>query len=305
VAEYDTPFGRHPVRCEYPRSLRETAKVRSFMVGDAQVTAIEDGTFFMASDALSGHLDPGTDECDEQGRARLPVHAFLVRDGDRNVLVDAGMGSDPERTLDEIAVQLNFPRERMSLVGNASLLEGLRACEVEASDINAVVVSHLHVDHIGWLTDPDGGPSFANATMLIPRADYENFVVGMSLQLPVSMRESLRALADAGRVELFDGEILISRALTAIPAPGHTPGHTVFAVAAHGERAMILGDAMYCSAQITSLDVGAMHDIDPVLARRTREMIARDAEAHETRVIGCHFVGGRTARLVDGRVVLA
>jgi glyoxylase-like metal-dependent hydrolase (beta-lactamase superfamily II) len=70
-------------------------------------------------------------------------------------------------------------------------------------------------------------------------------------------------MAQSGRAQLFDGETEVSREVTAIPAPGHTPGHTMYAVVDGGERAIIIGDAMYCPAQLGELDVGARHDADP------------------------------------------
>jgi glyoxylase-like metal-dependent hydrolase (beta-lactamase superfamily II) len=125
--------------------------------------------------------------------------------------------------------------------------------------------------------------------------------VGEQPSFPGVTRDALRDLVLGGRFEAMDGEKAVTPAITAIPAPGHTPGHTVFAISNGGQRAMVLGDSMYCPAQLTELDVGAMHDVDPELARRTREMIARDVEAHATLTIGCHFAGGRAARMVDGR----
>jgi glyoxylase-like metal-dependent hydrolase (beta-lactamase superfamily II) len=145
---------------------------------------------------------------------------------------------------------------------------------------------------------------FPNAQVLLPRADYEYFVAGQRPQVPRSACEALRAIADSGRAELLDGETVVSREVTAIPAPGHTPGHTLFAVADGGERAMLIGDSMYCPVQLSQLDAGGSHDSDPVLARQTREMIAHEAAMPRTRAVGAHFAGGQTARLVHGRVVL-
>jgi glyoxylase-like metal-dependent hydrolase (beta-lactamase superfamily II) len=86
----------------------------------------------------------------------------------------------------------------------------------------------------------------------------------------------------------------------ALPPPGHTPGHLAFAIRDHGERLLVLGDAMYCPAQLTDADLTAMHDVDPVLARRTRALIRRELDGHATSAVGCHFPGLRSARVVRG-----
>jgi glyoxylase-like metal-dependent hydrolase (beta-lactamase superfamily II) len=106
-------------------------------------------------------------------------------------------------------------------------------------------------------------------------------------------------------VTLVDDEHLIAPSITAIPAPGHTPGHLVFAVHSRGDRALILGDAMYCPQQLTDMDLTAMHDVDKDLARRTRTLIQRDVERHGSQAIGCHFPGLVAARIVGGQATPA
>jgi glyoxylase-like metal-dependent hydrolase (beta-lactamase superfamily II) len=277
--------------------------MKTFTVGSTTVAVIEDGSFFMAPDFLTGPVEPGTGERDEHGRACLPVLSFFVT-GSSTVLVDAGLGPDPEGALRSIATPLGIDQQRMGLAGNAGLGPALAGCGVGYDAIDVVCISHLHADHMGWLVDVDGSPVFGNAEVLLPRGDYEYFVVGQLPQVPRAACDALRAMVESGRAELFDGEMAVSREVTAVPAPGHTPGHTIFAVTGDGERAMIAGDAMYCPAQLNELDVGGRHDIDPALARRTREMIAREAAEHRTRTVGGHFAGGCTARLIDGCVVI-
>jgi glyoxylase-like metal-dependent hydrolase (beta-lactamase superfamily II) len=278
--------------------------MNGFTVGGAGVEVFEDGSFFMSSDFLTGAADPGTDERDAKGRARLPVQAFVVR-GSATVLVDAGLGPDPEGSLRAIAAQVGIDRGDIGLVGRAGLRQGLDLSGIHPDAVDVVVVSHLHADHTGWLVNADGSTLFRNAQILVPRADFEHFVEGGRTAMAPTTVDGLRSMVTSGRAELFEGEVSVSREITALPAPGHTPGHTVFAIVDGGERAMILGDALYCPMQLTHVEIGAMHDVDPALARRTRELIARDSEAHGTRTVGCHFAGGRAARLAGGRVELS
>lgn len=276
----------------------------SFTVGSLTVAVLHDGEFLMAPTFLDGPIDPGTDQIDDAGRARLPINAFLVSDGGRNILIDAGIGPDPDATLDALSARFGIARASMSLSGSAGLARDLREWGVGVDDIDTVVVSHLHLDHVGWLTDIHGTPCFPRASMMLPRNDFDHFIRNGHSTLPTAKVESLRNLEASGRVELIDDGHAISRSVTAIAAPGHTPGHTVFAIADGKDRALVLGDSMYCPAQLSEVEVGALHDMDPMLARRTREMIARDAEAHGSQAIGCHFAGGRTARVENGRAVV-
>jgi glyoxylase-like metal-dependent hydrolase (beta-lactamase superfamily II) len=107
--------------------------------------------------------------------------------------------------------------------------------------------------------------------------------------------DALRALAESGRIRLFDAGMNVSPEVTAMPGPGHTPGHTLYAVDSGSERLLVIGDAMYCPAQLSALGVGGRHDADPAQARRTRELITHQARADQARVVGSHFAGGRPA----------
>src|SRR5262249_35284185 len=136
---------------------------------------------------------------------------------------------------------------------------------------------------------------------------YEHFVAGEpadGFRMARHKKEAFASLFDAGRVELVDDVTEIVPGVVAMPTPGHTPGHLAFAIRDRDERLLILGDSMYCPAQLTAMDRTAMHDVDPVLARRSRELLAREMESHETRTeaVGCHFPGLRAARVLGGEV---
>jgi len=261
----------------------------AFRVGDRRVLGVADGVFTMSDDFMSV---PGYQHRfdDATGRANLPVGSFVV-EGEQTVLVDAGIG----------------PFAIEGLVGG-NLLDELAAVGVRPADVDVVAVSHLHLDHDGWIATRDAGVTFPNATVHIGRGDYERFVIGDpgdEFRVARHKKEALVALFDAGRVELVDDVTEIVPGVVAMPTPGHTPGHLAFAIRDRAERLLILGDSMYCPAQLTDMDLTAMHDVDPVLARRSRELLARELESHETRTeaIGCHFPGLRAARILRGEAV--
>src|SRR5829696_9267318 len=138
-------------------------------VGSIQLSAISDGTFvarpgYFGDDATAeGHGDL----FDRRGQAWLPIGCFLVRAGDRCVLVDAGMGPTVVAAGDEDAV--------CRLVGG-QLPAGLRALGVGKDDITDVVCTHLHADHIGWLFDLESRPHFPRATIWFGSGDWQYFI---------------------------------------------------------------------------------------------------------------------------------
>jgi glyoxylase-like metal-dependent hydrolase (beta-lactamase superfamily II) len=260
----------------------------SFRVGDRTVLGVSDGSFTMTEGFMNV---PGFQHQfdDENGMAALPIASFVVP-GDQTVLIDAGVG----------------PVQSGTLSGGA-LPSELDAIGVRPDDIDIVAISHLHLDHDGWLANEDAEPVFANATVYLGRGDYEWFVlageqVPQRFRMASHLKAALVALSDAGRVVLVDDSTEIAPGIVALATPGHTPGHLMFSVRDGGEQLLVLGDAMYCPAQLTDADLTAMHDVDPIVARRSRELIQRELEAHGSSAVGCHFPGLQSARVLAGRV---
>ena len=262
---------------------------RDFRVGDRHVLGLADGIFTLTDGFMNV---PGFQRQfeDEDGNAELPVGSFLVP-GDTTLLIDAGVGP--------------FSIEGLS---GGALLDELGVLGVQPVDIDVIAISHLHLDHDGWLATRDAGITFPNALVHLGRRDYEHFVVGDAspdFRMARHKKAAFAELFDAGRLVLVDDATEIVRGVVALPTPGHTPGHLAFAIRDHDERLLILGDAMYCPAQLTDADLTAMHDTDPVLARRSRELIQRELEMHGTQAVGCHFPGLEAARVVSGTVTRA
>ena len=257
-------------------------------VGDRQILALSDGVMVMPPDFMGTpeHPSAAHDALQNQdGRVSLPIGCFVIP-GETTVLVDAGYGPN-----DYLA--------RGSLVGGG-LLDALGADGIRPTDIDVIALSHLHLDHVGWVGDRDGVPVFPNAQILVGRADWDYFMVGSDavLPLPDNVRAALLTLAQAGRVTLLDGDTAVASGVTRLDAAGHTPGHSVFVVSDGGERALLLGDALYCPEQLTETDWAVITDVDPALARRTRKSLAEDLRLNGGKAVGCHFPGLRVGRIL-------
>jgi len=225
---------------------------------------------------------------DQDGRAPLPVGCFLVPGG-TTVLIDAGYGPADHQG-------------RGTLVGGG-LLAALAESGFGPADIDVVALSHLHLDHVGWLADSAGRPVFGRAQVLVGRADWEHFVERGDAALPLAdhIRAGLLAISQAGRLTLLDGDQPVAPGITRLDAAGHTPGHSVFVVSDGRDRALLLGDALYCPAQLTETDWAALTDVDPGLARATRRRLAADLEAGGGLAVGCHFPGLEATRVLRAR----
>jgi len=251
-------------------------------VGDLELVALNDGLCKLPPEFYVG-LDFASHQemLDDDGRVHIPIGCFLLRTGGTTVLVDAGLGD----------VDVGWAR-------GGDLPAALRATGSTPEDVDIVVCSHLHIDHIGWLV-ADGRPFFPNATVRYGHADWAQFV-----DAPVGdsrTKEIMETLKSAGRLEPLDGDdIPIAPGLTARHTPGHTLGHYGLVVSSGTDRALILGDAVECPLQLEEPDFYAMSDVDPDLAARTREALWRELEGSEALVTGAHFPGLQFGRILKG-----
>ena len=244
---------------------------------------MSDGTATMPAGFWVGFdFEAHPDVLASDGRIHMPIGCFLVRTGDTVVLLDAGMG----------------PHD--SEWGRGGALPGeLQAAGVSPGDVDLVVCTHLHLDHAGWLA-VDGVPFFPNATVRYGAGDWSRFVD----QAPAGdhIRNGMEALRDADRLDPIEGDMVaLAPGLTARYTPGHTEGHYSLVVSSGEERLFLLGDAVECPLQIAEDDFSAFSDVDPGLARRTRELMWTELEGTPALVGAAHFPGLEFGRVLRGR----
>jgi glyoxylase-like metal-dependent hydrolase (beta-lactamase superfamily II) len=217
-----------------------------------------------------------TGQLDDHGVLHLPLGGFLVRTGERVVLVDAGVG-----TIDN------------GKYAGGKFLQSLAGHGIVPADVTDVVFTHLHFDHVGWATSK-GEVVFPNATYRVHAADWAHFV-----ESPDALPGAVRKLSPLeSRLETFDRDQILAPGLSARHTPGHTPGSTVFVVADGDRRALLLGDVVHSVVELHERDWEAVFDVDPVAARAVRNAIADEVADSTDLVVGAHFPGLRFGRVV-------
>ena len=252
-------------------------------IGEIDLLPLNDGVCKMSQDFYVG-LDFATHQelLAEDGRVHIPIGCFLVRTGGTTMLIDAGMGDVDE-----------------GWARGGELPGALRAAGVGPEDIDLVVCSHLHIDHIGWLV-VDDAPFFPNATVRYGAGDWQEFVADREAHH--RSRRIMEVLDAHGRLNPLDGDMVpIAPGVTGRHTPGHTPGHYGLVVASGEDRAVILGDAVECPLQLEETDFHALSDVDPALAARTREALWRELEGTSALVTAAHFPGLEFGRVLPGR----
>jgi glyoxylase-like metal-dependent hydrolase (beta-lactamase superfamily II) len=250
-------------------------------IGELDVTAISDG-FFKAPPAYFGQEDWGrhADLAGPDGTIEFPIGCFLVRTGDLTVLIDAGIGP--------------FTTEQF---GGGALPGALAEAGCKPEDVDLIIATHLHFDHIGWAVQ-NGERYFPNATIRFGEQDLDQFV---RTEKPDRFSAPyVEVLEKAGCVETITSDGEVAPGISTLHAPGHTLGHRVVVLSSGDERALLLGDAVSCPVQLEETDWGAMSDIDPALAKRTREALFDELEGSGDITVGAHFPGLEFGRVLRG-----
>jgi glyoxylase-like metal-dependent hydrolase (beta-lactamase superfamily II) len=254
-------------------------------VGALEIQPVHDGWARMPASRLlrftGGRSDPWLPHQDfiaADGGIELSLGGFLVRTGDRVVLIDAGVGRIDNDTYH-----------------GGRFLESLAALGLGPDEVTDVVFTHLHFDHVGWATQK-GTVVFPRATFRCHEADWDHFVAGPDPEAGAVRK--LSPLAD--RLEPFGDDTTLAPGISVRHAPGHTPGSTVVVVADGTARALLLGDVVHCPVELMENDWEAVFDVDPALASRTREALAKELEGSDVPVAAAHFPGLRFGRLLSG-----
>ena len=209
----------------------------------------------------------------------LSIHALLVEAPGLRLVVDTCIGND---------------RPRQILGGRplaTPFLEQLAEVGWPRESVDAVVCTHLHVDHVGWntmLEDDRWVPTFPNARYLIGRRELEHWR-GEDGEQAVILSDSVQPILDAGLAELVEMDHQISPEIRLTPTTGHTPGHVSVLIESEGERAVITGDMTHHPCQLAHPEWSPPFDSDPKASAATRARMFAEWADQPILVIGTHF----------------
>ena len=185
------------------------------------------------------------------------------------------------------------------------LLDDMSSKGVSPDDVDIVVFSHLHPDHVGWNLTADRAPTFSKARYLVPQADWDAFSTPNAAAQNPHIGAQVLPLKDLNVLDLFSGETAITDELTTYPTPGHTPGHASIIVSSAGEKAIVTGDLAHHPAQVERTEWCPGLDGDPAQAVASRRNVFDQLEADGLLAAVCHFPDpgfGRIVRLEGKRV---
>ncbi len=279
---------------DHPLPAVQTPGVYHRRLGDAVVTAVNDG-MFEGMTALLTNIAAAEAEALLTGTfrplpPRLTVNAFLLTMGGRRILIDGGCGATMGPTVGAMAANL-------------------AAMGVPPETVGTILLTHAHPDHANGLIDGAGAAVFPNAELLVSAKEaafWQDDAIMASVPEDSKppfrgARAALGAFADRTRL-IEAGEVLPG--ITAVPAYGHTPGHTAYQIASAGETLLVWGDVVHLpGVQFARPGAGVMFDADGAAAIATRARLMDMAATDRLLIAGMHLdfpVFGHVVRQGDG-----
>ncbi|MBY0399263.1 MBL fold metallo-hydrolase [Myxococcota bacterium] len=264
----------------------------SWKIGDVTVTRIVESELVFPHDPKGGFLSQASPKAlrempwlrphfvTDEGHLKISIHALLVEAPRLTLVVDTCIGNDKPR----------------GLTGGAGLQTSFltdfekTGCRREA--VNAVVCTHLHVDHVGWNTMWQHGrwvPTFPNARYLIGRQEYAHWKADRSSETLAILTDSIQPIFDHRLAELVDMNHRLSPEIRLVPTPGHTPGHVSVSIESRGQQALITGDFLHHPCQFGHPEWSPSFDVDPVASASTRRATIEKVADRSVLVVGTHF----------------
>ena len=285
-----SPLGLREANAAAPAAAAQAPGFYRYKVGAIECTSINDGarTFPLPDKWVTNVSKDEAIAAAEaaympKGMVTVPFNPQLINTGGKLALLDCGNG-----------VSAFEPTKGQA----GRLLQNLAAARIDPKNIDMVIMSHLHPDHTNGIRAADGSMAFPNAEIMVPAKDWEfwmsedNAAKAQSNEMMKNYFANVKKIYTGieNKVTKYDWDKEIAPGITSIGTPGHTPGHTSFAVASGGAKVLI-------SADVTNIpefflrnpDWHVAYDTDPDLAQRTRHKFYDMAAAEKATVVGFHF----------------
>lgn len=299
-----------------------TSETRHYRIGDVTVTKIPEvdlasfslGTLLpgFRAEALNGCPEGIAPKSGSSGMENIvfSVHTWLVRTPEHTILIDTGIGNGKNHPSASMFHQLDTP-----------YLDRLGAEGVEPEEVDYVLLTHLHAEHVGWNTrlDEDGVwvPTFPNATYMFSaveqrygaglhyddgRAEAVRSAVNMGTPVRTPTRgtylDSVAPILEAGRDELIkvDGREVLE-GISFVPTPGHSIDHAAIVLRSKGEEALFGGDVLHHPVEIYQPEVASMFCEFPTESRGSRLILMDRAAETGATYFSSHFSDSSAGRI--------
>ena len=274
----------NPAAAAAPENGKQLPGVYRYKIGGYELTALYDGIWYrpitdkFIRNAPFAEVEHALDEAFmPHDKLATPFTALVVNTGNKLVLIDTGTGG-------QIAPSAGALRDNLVAAG------------LDPNAVDRIVISHFHPDHINGIKDKDNNLIFPNAEIMVPAPEWAFWMDDANLNaatgdLKETFLNQRRIFSDiAKNVTQFEPGKEVAPGIETLPAPGHTPGHTVFAIHSGDQSLLVFSDtAQHPAVFARHPDWQAAFDVDGAAAVATRKRIFDRAAADRMLVTGYHF----------------
>jgi glyoxylase-like metal-dependent hydrolase (beta-lactamase superfamily II) len=212
----------------------------------------------------------------------LCFQSYIVQTPHHTILIDSCIGNDKPRP--------NRPKWNMK--ADDTYMRALSVAGLSVGDIDYVMCTHLHVDHVGWNTRPENGrwvPTFPNARYVFGKTEFD-YWTGVHAKTPVPpIEDSVMPIVEAKRHEVVGNDYQIGDHVRILPTPGHTPGHSAFVLGRGRDDAVFSGDLIHSPIQARYPEMSMKFDVDQAEAAKTRRSFLERFCDTDTLCCTAHF----------------
>jgi glyoxylase-like metal-dependent hydrolase (beta-lactamase superfamily II) len=273
-----------------------------FSVGDLTIDRIieQETTFFPAlelfptltPDLLAQNRDwmRKAGAIDAEDVLILCFQSYVVRTPHHTILIDSCIGNHKPRPL----------RPKWHQKSDDSFMGGLKTAGLSVEDIDFVMCTHLHVDHVGWNTKLENGrwvPTFPNARYVFGKTEYDYWADQHAKAEVPPFGDSVLPVVEAKRADIVGNDFALGDHLRILPTPGHTPGHVAFTFGKAKDDAVFVGDIMHSPLQLRHPELSPRFDVDAAQAAVTRKDFLERYCDTDTLCCTAHFPSPSTGRI--------
>ena len=220
----------------------------------------------------------------------LCFQSYVVKTPHHTILIDSCIGNDKPRP--------NRPKWNMKT--DDTYMRSLAAAGLSVGDIDYVMCTHLHVDHVGWNTRLENGrwvPTFPNARYVFAKTEFDYWIETHAKTPVPPIADSVLPIVEARRHEVVGDEAAIGDHVRILPTPGHTPGHSAFRLGRGKDEAVFSGDLMHSPLQALYPEMSMKFDVDQAAAAKTRRGFLERYCDTETLCCTAHFPSPSVGRI--------
>ena len=220
----------------------------------------------------------------------LCFQSYVVRTPHHTILIDSCIGNDKPRPL----------RPKWHQKTDDAYMRGLKTAGVSVEDIDFVMCTHLHVDHVGWNTKREGDrwvPTFPNARYVFGKTEYDYWASQHAKADVPPFGDSVLPVVEAKRADIVGNDFALGDHLRILPTPGHTPGHVAFTFGKTRDDAVFVGDIMHSPLQLQLPELSPRFDVDAAQAAVTRRDFLERYCDTDTLCCTAHFPSPSTGKI--------